>query len=510
LNNRSGEADGSWRVVLPLKKIFLTSGDFVLGLHCPKHLYLEIRRPDLGPDVSPFRSGLKTEHFFLRQLAAGLYPGGRWADEGGLSRSAAAVRTEALIGDPAVPAVFGAVFEYKGLSPEIDLLGRNRDGSWDLALLRTGAWLKTRYLWDLAFCRSVLDQLGLEVRHAYLMSLNDQYRRPVNDRHPETLFQQTDCTDRTVDLLESTPQLAGQMLELLGREREPVVSLGRHCREPRPCPYERYCDRNRPLHWVGDFYRMSGARKKKLLERGVRDIREIPDDEPLTPLQSRIKNVLVAGRLFVDPKLTARLLKLPRPWHYLDFETVMPAAPLYPGAKPYEMVPFQWSLHTELEGQGLRHQSFLAEGADDPRPQFVRSLIRAVSPGGVILTYTNFESSVLRSLKGLLPEQADQLEALAGRCVDFCALIRRHVYHPDFGQSFSLKKVLPALVPDLAYDNLDIQEGETAGLAFLNMFYASSPRTKAEIRAALLDYCARDTLALVALKRFFLSEPKPF
>jgi len=510
LNNRSGEADGSWRVTLSSKKIFLTSEDFVLGLDCPKRLYLKIRRPDLGPDVSPFRAGLKTEHFFLRQLAAGLYPGGRWADEGGSSRPAAAVRTDALIGDPSVPAVFRAVFECKGLSPEIDYLWRNRDGSWDLALLRTGTWLKTKYLWELAFCRSVLDQLGLEVRHAYLMSISDQYRRPVNDRHPETLFHQTDCMDRTVDLLEPMSQLAGQMLEFLEYDREPVLNMGRHCREPRPCPYERHCDQNRPIHWVGDFYRMSGARKKKLLERGIGDIREIPDDEPLTPLQSRIKNVLVTGRLFVDPKLPARLLKLPRPLHYLDFETVMPAAPLYPGTKPYEMVPFQWSLHIEDEDHILEHRFFLAEGADDPRPQFVRSLIRAVSPGGAILTYTNFETSVLNSLKGLFPEQAEQLEALAGRCVDFCALIRRHVYHPDFGQSFSLKKVLPALVPELAYDNLNIPEGQTAGLAFLNLFYASSPRTKAEIRPALLDYCARDTLALVALKRFFLSEPKPF
>lgn len=494
----------------PQEKPFLTGEDFVLGLRCPKRLYLKKRRPDLGPQLSPLRAGLKAEHFFLRRLAAGLYPGGQRADETGLGRSEAAIRTETLVRDPSVPAVFGAVFNHKGLSSEIDFLGRNRDGSWDLSLLRTGRWLKTKYLWEMAFCRHVLDRLGLEVRHAYLMSVNDLYRRPVDEPRLETLFHQTDCLDRTVELLELTPRLAGQMLALLEQEREPVVSLGRHCREPRPCPYERRCDPHRPLHWVGDFYRMSAARKNKLLERGIRDIREIPDDEPLTPLQSRIKNALTAGALFVDPKLSDRLLKLPRPLHYLDFETVSPAAPLYPGTKPYEMVPFQWSLHIEAEDQSLEHRFFLAEGPEDPRPQFTRSLIRAVSPTGAILTYTNFESSVLRSLKGLFREQAGQLEVLAGRCVDFCALIRRHVYHPDFGQSFSLKKVLPALIPDLAYDNLDIQEGETAGLAFLNLAYASSPRIKAEIRPALLEYCTRDTLALAALKRFLLGEPRPF
>jgi predicted RecB family nuclease len=258
---------------------------------------------------------------------------------------------------------------------------------------------------------------------------------------------------------------------------------------------------------------MSESRKKKLLAQGFTSIRELPDTEKLTPMQTRIREAHVSGRPFLDPKFRKKLSTLPRPLHYLDFETAAPAAPLYTGDHPYDLVPFQWSLHLEDDDlthpNRLSHRSYLADGQSDPRLGFAKTLAESVQPQGAILTYTNYERQVLLALAGRLPLYAPSLVALAERCVDLCALVRRFLYHPGFGQSFSLKNVLPALAPDLAYRHLDIGEGMMAGRAFLNLVMEKDAQRRSHIRRALLEYCGRDTLAMVVIKRYVLGEFPP-
>ena len=189
----------------------------------------------------------------------------------------------------------------------------------------------------------------------------------------------------------------------------------------------------------------------------------------------------------------------------IDFETFNPALPAYIGTRPYLQVPFQWSTHI-LGGNGaLDHHEFLAEGADDPRRRFAETLIDVLGDSGSILVYSSFEKSRLNEIAKVYPDLQDNIEAITERFVDLLALLRRDFYHPNFKGSFSIKTVLPALVPDLRYDGLGIKEGATAAASFEKSLHSDCPEIeKKRIRDDLLAYCKQDTLAMVEIYKALL------
>ncbi|MGH7350274.1 MAG: DUF2779 domain-containing protein, partial [Candidatus Rokuibacteriota bacterium] len=113
-----------------------------------------------------------------------------------------------------------------------------------------------------------------------------------------------------------------------------------------------------------------------------------------------------------------------------------------------------------------------------------------------------FERDRIRELAVAVPRLAGRLAALATQVVDLLPVVRNHVSHPDFGGSFSLKRVLPALVPDLGYAGLAIAEGETASLELGRLLFHGDrmePAERARLREDLLAYCHQDTWGLVRL-----------
>lgn len=182
----------------------------------------------------------------------------------------------------------------------------------------------------------------------------------------------------------------------------------------------------------------------------------------------------------------------------MDFETVSPAIPLYPGTRPYQQIPFQWSLHILDSSGRLTHHSFLNDDAKDPRERFIITLLEAIPRQGAIVTYSSYEKSILNALAHAFPLYRNRLLSLCDRMVDLLKLVRENYYHPDFNGSYSLKSVAPTLVPDLGYTDMEIQDGTAASIAYTRMIAEDTPETeKTSIREALLAYCARDTEAMV-------------
>ena len=209
----------------------------------------------------------------------------------------------------------------------------------------------------------------------------------------------------------------------------------------------------------------------------------------------------------ISPSLASRLGEIAFPAAFLDFETVGPAVPVYVGTKPYQRVPFQWSLHVLDADRRLSHASFLNGDAEDPRGRFITSLLEAVPSEGSIVAYSRNEKTVMRDLAEAFPQHRDSLVALCDRVVDLLNLVRGSYYHSGFNGSYSLKSVLPALVPDMDYADLDVQDGMAASMAYARMTAADAPASeKASIRQALLAYCERDTEAMVRIYNKLLSE----
>jgi hypothetical protein len=186
----------------------------------------------------------------------------------------------------------------------------------------------------------------------------------------------------------------------------------------------------------------------------------------------------------------------------MDFETLAPALPRFAGMRPYDQIPFQWSVHIQANpGADLEHSAFLAENGDDPRPAFVRTLCETLGRKGSIVVYSKpFESQRLSDLARWLPKHENAISGIQGRLWDLLAVMHAHVYHPAFMGSFSLKSVLPALVPDMSYEGMEVAEGSEAGLAWDRMIRGQVDEAgKKRLREALLAYCKQDTLAMVRL-----------
>jgi hypothetical protein len=188
------------------------------------------------------------------------------------------------------------------------------------------------------------------------------------------------------------------------------------------------------------------------------------------------------------------------PLYYLDFETFNTAIPLFDGTRPYQQIPFQFSLHVvEKENAIAKHYSFLADGNDDPRHEFVASLKRVLGNSGSIVVYSQgFEKGVLSRLATFLPNHNKWVESLNDRIIDLLAPFRSfHYYDSKQKGSASIKNVLPVLT-GTNYDHLDISDGMDASLAFLDVISNNvAEKEEIKIRKDLEKYCALDTEGMI-------------
>jgi hypothetical protein len=232
-------------------------------------------------------------------------------------------------------------------------------------------------------------------------------------------------------------------------------------------------------------------------------IRDVPRSYPLPAIASRQRLAVQEGRVVVEPGLRAALAKWRHPIAFLDFETIAPAIPVWNGCRPYDPVPVQFSCHVLGEDGSLTHTAWIADGPGDPREELVARVCDAVEGAWVILGWNaSYELRCLNEIKACLPHLGPSVDRVAQRIDDMLAPVRSNLYHPDFGGSFSIKKVLPALLPDLGYNGMAIQDGQAASDALEAMLLrcdAAPAEARAALRENLLAYCRLDTYAMVAL-----------
>jgi hypothetical protein len=189
------------------------------------------------------------------------------------------------------------------------------------------------------------------------------------------------------------------------------------------------------------------------------------------------------------------------PLYFMDFETVNPAIPRFPGLRPYDQIPFQWSVHVQTQPEvAPEHFEFLAMDSSDPRPAFISSLCSVLGNSGSIVVYSAFEWQRLSELASWVPEFAGRIKKIQRRLWDLLPVVRNNVYHPNFAGSYSIKNVLPALVPGMTYEGMDVADGTDAGLAWEALRRGGLDQAERHrVRKALLEYCGQDTLAMLKL-----------
>ncbi|MDP3938700.1 MAG: DUF2779 domain-containing protein [Deltaproteobacteria bacterium] len=485
----------------------LSKSRYTAGLQCPKRLYLTGHDPRLADPVGPVQQAIFDSGNRVGALARQQYPGGLLVEEGPLQHARAESRTRRALQDDGIPAIFEAAFTHEGIRIRADVLRRAGKDEFDLIEVKSTTRVKNEHVDDVALQLHVIDGAGVSIRRAGLMHLNRDYVHPGGEYDLAKLLHLGDLTKEARGRLPAVESHLDGMWAILRENTPPPIEIGPHCARPYVCPFHGHCHRDAPAHPLHELYRISPRLLDELRALGLRDLRDLPEGEvALTRLQDRQCLAIRTGKPIIDAALSKRLKAYRYPVHFLDFETVNPGLPLFPGTHPYQMIPFQYSLHVlEKNGQPVHHE-YLHGGADDPRPALARSLVEATRGAASVAAYSSFEATRLRELADALPDLATELLSIEGRVQDMHPLIRDHCYHPDFHGSFSIKNVLPVLVPGSGYGDLAIAEGTLAGLAYAEMIDPATPADRAvRLRAELLAYCKRDTEAMLSLFQLLAS-----
>jgi hypothetical protein len=489
----------------------LSKSKLVAFRQCPKRLWLEVHRPDLRED-SPEVKGRFKVGYEVGAIARKLY------DEAGLGHTidfeaegfeAAFARSAELLATSQQP-VFEAGFKTDDALALADvMIPEIEDGQivWRMVEVKLSTSVKNYHRDDLAVQAFVAHSSGIKLKSIALAHLDRDWVYP-GDGDYRGLLKENDLTAETIARADEVRIWIADAQSVVRQPCEPVREIGAHCSAPFPCGFHGHCSQGliKPEHPLNYLPRFRSAKRERLAAEGIVELRDVPDDL-LSVLQHRVKVHTLAGTTYFDGDgAAADLAPYGRPAYFLDFESVYLAVPRWKGTQPYQQIPFQFSLHTVSESGQLAHTSFLDLSGSDPSEPFAEALIAACGDAGPVFVYSAaFESTRIAELSSRFAKLAEALLAINQRIVDLLPIARKRYYHPSQCGSWSIKNVLPAVLPEMSYAQLDgVQNGGDAMEAFREALNpATSPERKCEIEKQLLAYCCLDTSALVRLWQLF-------
>ncbi len=481
----------------------LSKSRFLSGAQCHLRLWYEYHARDLASDPDASLQAVFDSGHEVGELACKRYPGGHFVAQDHRHIPDALAETRRVLEEGTAPARFEAAFMHQGLLARADVIERLPGGGWRLIEVKSTTRLKDVFVLDAAFQLCVLRGAGLDVREAAVMTLDRSYVYDGKRLDLNALFKLHDVLEQAKALLHTVGWQAREMQTLVASAVPPDILPGDHCFTPYDCPYYAHCTRDDvyPDHGIGELPGLRAGRRAQLEEAGIEEIRDIPSEFPLTHVQQIVRRAVREQEAVVHGGISSMLARLTLPVHYLDFETFMPAIPRFAGTRPYDFVPFLFSVHTERNATAPTHVDYLHEQDDDPRPHVIDRLIEAVGTDGSICTYSHYERTVLKALAVAVPERAAELAAVTERLFDLLPVVRNTYYHPEFRGSFSIKSVLPVLAPGMGYGDLEIPDGQAASASYMQALRSKDDRERRKTFDNLRAYCERDTLAMVALRQ---------
>ena len=478
---------------------------------CEKRLWLEVHRQDLREDSEQAEYRFQVGHQVGDMARALFDPDGKGAlidiDQDGFA--AAFARSAELLKQR--QPIFEAGFSGGGALAFADVMLPTEfpaELAWRMIEVKSSTSVKEYHRDDIAVQAYVATVTGVPLASVSLAHIDSSWTYPGNDDY-RGLLKVNDLTDEALARHNDVVEWVNRANEVVGQPEEPVITIGQQCDSPFECGFYPYCSRNEPkpeypVYWLPRF---PAAKIRELAEAGIDDLLDVPDDL-LNDRQLRVKKHTLDNQVFFDAEAAAAdLAPYPLPALFLDFETIQFPVPIWAGTRPYQQIPFQFSLHTVTAGGILEHAEFLDLSGGDPSAAFADELIRLCgeAPLPVFVYNAAFERSRISELAERFPENREALLAINARIVDLLPIARERYYHPSQQGSWSIKAVLPAVVPELDYRDLDgVQDGGMAMEAFLEALH---PQTTSErkhlIRDHLLAYCKLDTYAMVRLWQVF-------
>ena len=473
----------------------LSKSKYLNGLQCPKYLWVLLNEPERIPEPDTVTQYIFDQGHLVGELAKKLFPDAIDIPTDDFMDNLR--QTEQLLQQRHT--LFEAGILAGDLYSRIDILNPVNEDEWDIVEVKSSTSVKDVHIDDVSFQKHCCEKAGLKIRTCKLGYINNQYVKN-GEIDPKELFILEDISTQVEKMGGGIEERALNLLEVISNKTCPEVTIGKHCLAPYECPLRAGCWGFLPENSIFDL-RGGKTKQFSLYEQGIISIKDIPNDIPLSRQQQIQKECVITGTTHVEKKEIRLFLDMLKyPLYYLDFETMGPAIPIYDGVRPYQTIPFQFSLHiVENDESEPVHHSFLADGIEDPRPQLLHELQRLLGSEGSIIAYNSgFEEGVLKELVKAFPEYTDWLEGILIRIVDLLFPFSNfHYYHSSQKDTASLKKVLPAITGK-GYEEMGIGAGMDASIAYERITYGNATEEEiARVRSDLIKYCKLDTEGMI-------------
>lgn len=491
-----------------MQRHLLSKSTFISGLQCEKKLFLQKNRRELIPPIAEAQQFIFSQGTKVGELAQELFPGGRDATpKSYYDFRPSVVLTKDWI-DKGEKVIYEAAFQFDRVLVAVDILVKEEDG-WHAYEVKSSTEVKDVNRNDAAIQYYIMTNSGIDLKDISIVYINNQYA--LNGEleihqlfHTESVFQ--DVQARQSGIAEKVAELKS----VLENKQEPNVDIGPHCENPYTCDLKHYCWSHVPSNSVFDIHNLRAKKKWKLYQDGVLNLEDVPEEFDLGDNQRMQLDMHKSGGSVVDANSIKTFLNaLKYPLYFLDFETFGTSIPLIDGTRPYQQIVFQYSLHIQHKQDGeLIHKEYLADPkAGNFLPDLIQRMVDDCGTEGDIIVYNQgFESGKTRDMISMCPQFTVELNAMLGRIVDLMLPFQKRWYYtPEMRGSYSIKKVLPALVPELSYDDLEVKEGGEASALFSMMMAGLFEGDVDATRNNLLEYCKLDTLAMVEILRFLCS-----
>jgi len=473
----------------------LTKSKYLSGLQCPKLLWTQINEPEGILELDTVTQYIFDQGHLVGEYAKQLFPGGIDIPQDDFMENVGKTKELLVERKP----LFEAGILSGKIYSRVDILNPVNQDEWDIIEVKSSTSVNDVHIDDVSFQKYCCEKAGLKMRTCKLGYINNQYVKN-GEIDPKELFILEDISTQVEEMSEGIEERVLNLLEVISDKTCPEVTIGKHCLAPYECLLRAGCWGFLPENSIFDL-RGGKTKQFSLYEQGIISIKDIPNDISLSRQQQIQKECVITGTTHIEKEEIRLFLDtLEYPLYYLDFETMGPAIPIYDGMRPYQTIPFQFSLHiVDNDKSEPVHHSFLADGIEDPRPQLLHELQRLLGTEGSIIAYNSgFEEGVLKELVEAFPEYTDWLEGILIRIVDLLFLFSNfHYYHASQKDTASLKKVLPAITAK-GYEEMGIGAGMDASIAYERITYGNATEEEiARVRADLIKYCKLDTEGMV-------------
>ncbi len=486
----------------------LTKSRYVNGLQCAKWLWLSFNKPEELPKVDELAQHRFDEGAKVGELAKSLFPEGI-SVKSQLNKEENHRESRELLKKR--KPLFEAGFMHKNgkCYARADILVPIGTDEWAIYEIKSATDVKKEYIWDVAFQKYCYESAGLKISQCYILHINNQYVRQ-GEIEVNELFVTAPIHEEVAEEIKNIDSKIKKLFEITSLKTCPEFKKGEECHEDDLNVHtnDKFWKEHPECNILDLYY--GGKKARELFDKGILYIKDMDENHFTTGPQKKQQKIQYKttknGEHHADKEELAKFIKgLKYPIYFMDFESYQTAIPLYNNSKPYQHLPFQFSVHViKKQGDTPKHYSFIASGSKDPRLNFAQELRSVIGEYGTVLVYyQSFEKSRLKEIAEFFPDESNWIESVIKRFVDLYEPFRNFAYyHPSQDGSASLKKVLPALTGK-GYDDLEIGDGMTASIAYLfithGAYNGDKPTSKdiKNVRANLEKYCGQDTEGMI-------------